>query len=86
MIGEEIRRLAEAKGLTTQQKLAEASGLSQSFIARLYAGQRPNLTAEVLYKLCDALGVSCDHFRPFLAGEADVAPSEPVKKRPKKGK
>lgn len=79
-LGEEIRRLASLKGLDTQQKIADATGLSQSFVARLLSGSRPNLSADVLYKLCDALGVGCDHFRPFLSGDELAAEPEPPAK------
>lgn len=82
-IVEEIKRLSDAKGYSTQKELADAAGISQSFVARLFRNDRPNLTAEVLYKLCDALGVGCDHFRPFLSDSPAATPPAPAKKRKK---
>ncbi len=49
--------------------------MSQTFISTLESGKDSRFGADTLYKLCDALGVTCDHFRPFLAGEeAEVEP------------
>lgn len=80
-IAEEIKRLMEAKGFTTQKQLADAAGLSQPFVARILSGQRPNLTAEVLFKLCRALSVDCSHFAPFFVSD----PQPPRPGRPRKG-
>jgi transcriptional regulator with XRE-family HTH domain len=81
MIGEEIRRLAKLKVLNTQHAIANATGLSQSFIARLLTGKRPNLTADTLYALSDALGVTCEHWRKFLTPEPAKKKSSPSVKR-----
>lgn len=78
--GEEIKRLRAAKGLT-QTQLAAACGVNQSFIAKIETGERPGVGADTLYGLCDALGVGCDHFRPFLG--AVPPPTSPGDSRPK---
>lgn len=65
-IGEEIRRLAVERGYATQQAFADAAGLSQSFVALIYTGKRPNLTADVLFAICRALNVGSDHFEPWF--------------------
>ena len=64
-LGEEIKRLRVAKELT-QQQLADSLGVNQSFVAKLETGSRSGIGADVLYRLCDALGVPCDHFRKFI--------------------
>jgi transcriptional regulator with XRE-family HTH domain len=75
MVGEELRRLRKAAGLT-QVQLAAAAGVTQAFIAMLERGARTTLPADKLFKIAAALGVGCEHFAPFFA--------EPVtKKRPK---
>lgn len=79
--GEEVKRLRAASGLT-QKQLAESSGISQGFLAKVETGARPGIGADVLYKLADALGVTCEHFRPFLGGGAVEQPA--AKKRGKK--
>jgi hypothetical protein len=38
-------------------------------VSALYKDAKPNVSAVILYKLCDALGVKCDHFKPFLRDE-----------------
>jgi transcriptional regulator with XRE-family HTH domain len=56
LIGRNVRRLRERKGLT-QEQLAEISGFSQQYISSLEQGRR-NPTAITLYELSIALGVS----------------------------
>lgn len=79
--GEELSRLIREKELT-QKAVAQACGVNQTFIGKLIRGERARLGADVLYKLCDALGVGCDHFRAFLSD----APSPTTKPTPKKRK
>ena len=75
--GHEIKRIRIASGMT-QVQLAEKIGITQGSVANLESGRLAALTAEKLYALSDALGVSCDHWRPFLAEDnAGAAPLEP---------
>jgi transcriptional regulator with XRE-family HTH domain len=83
-LGDELKRLREAAGLT-QDVLAERIGITQGFVANLEANRKSIKTTGLLFKLCDALGVSCDHFRPFLTGEDEpVEPNPPAKPKGKK--
>lgn len=66
--GEEVKRLREAAGLS-QTDLSKAAGIDQSFLSRIERG-RSKINADDYLKLCDALGVDCNHFRPFLADDA----------------
>ncbi len=77
MFSDELRRLADVRGLKTQQQIADACGLSQSFVARLLAGGRQKVTAETLYALSRGLGVSCEYWAQYFAGDA------PAKKKKK---
>jgi transcriptional regulator with XRE-family HTH domain len=73
--GEEVKRLRRAAALT-QKGLAEKVGLSQAYIAQLETDVRGGVAnVPILYRLCGALGVTCDHFKPFFA----ESPTEPVK-------
>lgn len=65
-LGVRIRRLREERGLT-QRALAIAMGISPSYVNQLESNQRP-VTASVLLKLADALGVD---LAEFSAGPAD---------------
>lgn len=65
-IGVRIRRLREERGLT-QRALAQAMGISPSYVNQLESNLRP-VTASVLLKLADALGVD---LAEFSAGPAD---------------
>ena len=56
LVGRNVRRLRERKGLT-QEKLAEISGFSQQYISGLEKGLR-NPTIVTLYEVATALGVS----------------------------
>ena len=72
-LGEEVRSLRKAKGLTLGQ-LARASGLSTGFLSQIERSQnRPSVTA--LFKLSRALGVSVGWFfpKPGVSSETDTA-------------
>ena len=56
LVGRNVKRIRQAKGLT-QEQLAELSGFSQQYISGLEQGQR-NPTIVSLYELAPALGVS----------------------------
>jgi transcriptional regulator with XRE-family HTH domain len=56
LVGRNIKRIRQEKGLT-QEQLAEISGFSQQYISGLEQGQR-NPTIVSLYELATALGVS----------------------------
>jgi transcriptional regulator with XRE-family HTH domain len=85
-LAEEVKKLRDGRGLS-QMELAKAIGVNQSFVSKVERGERPGIGADVLYRLCDALGVGCDHFRQFLAPPGDQPPAPPPAKprgRPKK--
>ncbi|WP_315795282.1 transcriptional regulator [Paenibacillus sp. BIC5C1] len=54
--GSYLRELRKGKGLTTS-KLAEGSGISQSYISQIETGNRGIPTDDILMKLADGLGV-----------------------------
>jgi transcriptional regulator with XRE-family HTH domain len=56
LVGRNVRRIRQEKGLT-QEQLAEISGFSQQYISGLEQGQR-NPTIVSLYELTTALDVS----------------------------
>jgi transcriptional regulator with XRE-family HTH domain len=56
LVGENVRRIREQKGLT-QEQFAEISGFSQQYISGLEQGRR-NPTIITLYELAVALGAS----------------------------
>jgi len=63
LVGRNVKRLREKKGLT-QEQFAEISGFSQQYISSLERGRR-NPTIITLYELSVALGVNyMDLFRP----------------------
>lgn len=67
LVGRNVRRFREKKGLT-QEQFAEISGFSQQYISSLEQGRR-NPTVITLYELSVALGVShLDLVRPPKAG------------------
>lgn len=76
-LGVEIRRLMVVKGLT-QQQVADAVGCRQSFISGLVTGKKTGVGAQVLYRLCDVLGVGCEHFKQYFPTELT---SKPVAKK-----
>jgi transcriptional regulator with XRE-family HTH domain len=67
LVGRNIRRFREGRGLT-QEQLADISGFSQQYISSLEKGRR-NPTVITLYELSLALGVShIDLVRPVKGG------------------
>ena len=74
-LGEEIRRLRTEAGLS-QGKLAAAIGATQAFVSHLESGERTGFSTDTLYKLCDVLKISADHFRPFLTEAAPEVEDE----------
>lgn len=56
MVGRNVRRIRQRKGLT-QEQFAEISGFSQQYISGLEQGRR-NPTVVTLYELASALDVS----------------------------
>lgn len=56
MLGEELRKAREAADLT-QEKLSFAAELDRSYIS-LLENDKKSPTVDVLFRICDALGVS----------------------------
>ena len=56
LVGRNVKRLREAKGLT-QEEFADVSGFSQQYISGLENGRR-NPTIITIYELSVALGAS----------------------------
>ena len=81
-ISKRIVQLREAKNMTTN-KLANAAGISQSYLREIELGKK-NPTVEVLSYLCDALKISLKDFfaennpkiQPFLLSAIETL-SEP---------
>lgn len=69
LVGRNVRRIRLEKGLT-QEKLAEASELSQQYLSELERGAR-NPTIVTLSQIAIALGVTATD---LIAPETDAAP------------
>jgi transcriptional regulator with XRE-family HTH domain len=55
-LGEIVRELREARGLT-QAQLAERAQIALSYVTLIEAGQEANLSRQILQRLARALGV-----------------------------
>jgi transcriptional regulator with XRE-family HTH domain len=66
LIGERVRELREARGITSQEMLGElASDLHRTFIGRVERGET-NISIENLESIARALDVSlAEFFKPF---------------------
>lgn len=62
----ELRRLRAEAGLS-QRELAGRVGVSQSCLAKLESGRTKSPPAAAVYRISEVLGVSPEHFRPFLS-------------------
>jgi transcriptional regulator with XRE-family HTH domain len=68
LVGRNVKRLREKKGLT-QEQFADISGFSQQYLSSLERGRR-NPTIITLYEISTALGVShMDLVRPPKVGQ-----------------
>jgi transcriptional regulator with XRE-family HTH domain len=81
LFGEEVKRLRNSLGLS-QAQLAEKSGMTQAHLSTLESGKRDGsaLAADAYLRLCDALGVRCEHFRQFMPSAAEPA-KKPIRPR-----
>ena len=66
LIGERVRELREARGVSSQEKLGELAGdIHRTFIGRVERGET-NISIENLEAIAKALDVSlAEFFRPF---------------------
>lgn len=68
LVGQRVRELRLARGISSQELLGELAGLHRTFVGRVERGET-NITLESLARITDALGVSlAEFFRPFTEG------------------
>jgi transcriptional regulator with XRE-family HTH domain len=81
MLDTERVRMRRLQLRMSQRELGKQIGLDQAYISRLEAGKIPDLSARVLERIADVLGVSVDYLlgrekvqeddeHPALAGKA----------------
>jgi transcriptional regulator with XRE-family HTH domain len=81
--GDEVKRLRTEKGLS-QKALAETVGVTQGFISHIEVGLVAGVrSVPFFFRLCDALGVSTEHFREIVTGMPE---EEPIPAKPKRKK
>jgi transcriptional regulator with XRE-family HTH domain len=82
MFGAELKRLRESVGLS-QAELSRRTGVAQQHLSRIESGDSAGsgLSVDVYLRICDALGVGCDHFRPHMGGETPADIAGPKSKR-----
>jgi len=74
-IGERIAYFRTSKGLTVN-KLANLSGISQSYLRDIELGKNNNPTVEILVCLCQTLGIS---LKEFFDTDSDISfKDEPI--------
>ena len=59
VIGKRLRRQREYMGMT-REEFAEKTDISWQFLAEIENGTK-GMSAETLYKICTAFGISADH-------------------------
>src|SRR5205085_1779777 len=81
--GRKLRELREAKGMS-QQRLAQAAGVSQNGLSHWERGARePGWSAVV--SLARVLGVDCRVFEEPVVGDVRTPPKPAAKKKPPAG-
>ena len=83
MIGTNIRKLREAKGLT-QEQLAELAGLDRTYIGGIERGER-NTAAINLIRIAVALDVDVAFFFPPIAALRQAAETRPLSDKQEHG-
>jgi len=68
-IGKRVRQYRLNKGLT-QEKLAELSGLDQSYIGQMERGEK-NITLSTLMKITNAMTISVSEFTAEIEGTVE---------------
>ena len=67
-VGERIREIREKRGMT-QDKLAEAAGLSKSFLSEV-ENDKSNISSRILLRIANELGASMDYLLDGIVKEA----------------
>lgn len=67
-VGERIREIREKRGMT-QDKLAEAAGLSKSFLSEV-ENDKSNISSRILLRIANELGASMDFLLDGTVKEA----------------
>jgi len=67
-VGERIREIREKRGMT-QDKLAEAAGLSKSFLSEV-ENDKSNISSRILLRIANELGASMDYLLDGTVKEA----------------
>ncbi len=67
-VGERIREIREKRGMT-QEKLAEAAGLSKSFLSEV-ENDKSNISSQILLRIANELGASMDYLLDGTVKEA----------------
>jgi transcriptional regulator with XRE-family HTH domain len=67
-VGERIREIREKRGMT-QDKLAEAAGLSKSFLSEV-ENDKSNISSQILLRIANELGASMDYLLDGTVKEA----------------
>ena len=67
-VGERIREIREKRGMT-QENLAEAAGLSKSFLSEV-ENDRSNISSQLLLRIANELGASMDYLLDGKVKEA----------------
>ena len=71
IIGKRLRKQREYMGLT-REEFAEKTNISWQFLAEIENGTK-GMSAETLYKICTAFGISADH---LLLGRENLSSSQ----------
>jgi transcriptional regulator with XRE-family HTH domain len=72
-VGDRVREIREKRGMT-QEKLADAAGISKSFLSEI-ENDKSNVGAQILLRVANALGASVDYLLQGAVREAeDKAP------------
>lgn len=80
LVGENVRRIRQDRGLT-QEQFADQSGFSQQYLSGLERGRR-NPTVVTLFELASALDVTpVDLLVPVVGMDAAAPRPEPKKRR-----
>jgi transcriptional regulator with XRE-family HTH domain len=80
--GQVLKRLRESAGLS-QRALAEAASVAQPVVSNIENGHQEEVGATAHYRICAALGVTCEQFKAELDQAEQEEPNDEHTNKPK---
>ena len=68
-VGNGLREIRKERGFSTQEELAEAVGVSRTYLSQIETGEAENLTLKMALRICEVLDASISDLFPHYFPE-----------------